>query len=101
MNKVLLSYSVLFSTFFSIAQTPCEGGMAGTYPCHGYDIQSFISLAELDTDRGNDSWGWTDPQDGKEYGIMGVKNGTVFVDISDPINPVYLGKLPTHTNNSI
>tara|TARA_B110000879_G_scaffold2868_1_gene3933 strand:- start:335 stop:1537 length:1203 start_codon:yes stop_codon:yes gene_type:complete len=31
---------------------------------------------------------------------MGVKNGTVFIDISDPINPIYLGKLPTHTDNS-
>jgi len=100
MKKVLLSFSVFFSTLFSFAQTPCENGMAGNYPCNGYDIQSFISLADLDTDRGNDSWGWTDPQDGKEYGIMGVKNGTVFVDISDPINPVYLGKLPTYTSTS-
>jgi len=74
--------------------------MAGDYPCNGYDLQSFISLAELDTDRGNDSWGWTDPDNGDEYAIMGVKNGTVFIDISDPINPIYLGKLPTHTDNS-
>ena len=74
--------------------------MSGDYPCNGYDLQSFISLAELDTDRGNDSWGWTDPDNGDEYAIMGVKNGTVFIDISDPINPVYLGKLPTHTTNS-
>ena len=100
MKKVLLLFSVVFSTLFSFAQTPCENGMAGNYPCNGYDIQSFISLAELDADRGNDSWGWTDPQDGKEYGIMGIKNGTVFVDISDPINPVYLGKLPTYTSTS-
>ena len=26
---------------------------------------------------------------------MGLNNGTVFIDISDPVNPVYLGKLPT------
>jgi len=31
---------------------------------------------------------------------MGVNNGTVFIDISDPINPVYLGKLPTHTTST-
>ncbi|MBT8255114.1 MAG: choice-of-anchor B family protein, partial [Bacteroidia bacterium] len=46
------------------------------------------------------SWGWTDPQDGKEYALVGLEGATAFVDISDPVNPVYLGKLPTHTNFS-
>ena len=90
---------VLFSINLS-AQIPCENGMAGEYPCNGFDLQSFISLEEMDAIRGNDSWGWTDPDNGDEYAIMGVKNGTVFIDISDPINPIYLGKLPTHTDNS-
>ena len=100
--KNLVKLLVLFiSSSYLIAQTPCENGMAGSYPCNGYDLQSFISLAEMETERGNDSWGWTDPLDENEYAIMGVKNGTVFIDISDPINPVYLGKLPTHTGESI
>ncbi|MDG1330054.1 MAG: choice-of-anchor B family protein [Flavobacteriaceae bacterium] len=100
MKYLLFIISIFLINQNSIAQTPCENGMAGDYPCNGYDLQSFISLAELDTDRGNDSWGWTDPDNGDEYAIMGVKNGTVFIDISDPINPIYLGKLPTHTDNS-
>ncbi|GAB5400308.1 MAG: hypothetical protein Aureis2KO_18930 [Aureisphaera sp.] len=83
-----------------MAQTPCESGMAGVYPCDGYDLQSNIPVAFFGATSGNDAWGWTDPQDGKEYAIMGVKNGTVFIDISDPINPVYLGKLDTHTSSS-
>lgn len=29
-----------------------------------------------------------------------MDNGTSFVDISAPVNPIYLGKLPTHTSNS-
>jgi choice-of-anchor B domain-containing protein len=99
-NLVKLFLFSLISPFL-IAQTPCENGMAGNYPCNGYNLQSFISLAEMDTERGNDSWGWTDPDDGHEYAIMGVKNGTVFIDISDPINPIYLGKLPSHTGTSI
>ncbi len=101
MNNLTKLLILFFISSNLIAQTPCENGMAGNYPCNGYDLQSFISLAEMDTERGNDSWGWTDPQDGKEYAIMGVKNGTVFIDISDPINPIYLGKLPTHTGTSI
>nr|AOE09984.1 regulator [uncultured bacterium] len=100
MKYLLFIISIFLVNQNSIAQTPCENGMAGDYPCNGYDLQSFISLAELDTDRGNDSWGWTDPDNGDEYAIMGVKNGTVFIDISDPINPIYLGKLPTHNDNS-
>ena len=90
---------VLFSINLS-AQIPCVNGMAGEYPCNGFDLQSFISLEEMDAIRGNDSWGWTDTDNGDEYAIMGVKNGTVFINISDPINPIYLGKLPTHTDNS-
>jgi len=100
MKKLLFPFFIA-SISILIAQTPCDNGMAGIYPCNGFDLQSFISLTELETERGNDSWGWTDPQDGKEYAIMGVKNGTVFIDISDPINPIYLGKLPTTTNTSI
>jgi len=31
---------------------------------------------------------------------MGLDNDTVFIDISDVVNPVYLGKLPSATNSS-
>ncbi len=90
-----------FATFFAIAQTPCENGIAAGYPCDGYALQSHISLSQMSASGGNDSWGWTDPQDGKEYALIGLDNGTAFIDISDPVNPVYLGKLPTHTSASI
>ena len=87
-------------SFVNYAQTPCDNGMAGSYPCNGYDLQSFIPFSTFNASSGNDSWGWTDPQDGKEYALMGLNNGTVFIDISDPVNPVYLGKLPTHTTST-
>ncbi|MRT17698.1 choice-of-anchor B family protein [Vitellibacter sp. q18] len=99
MKKKLPFLSLLFS-FFAFAQTPCENGTAGQYPCNGLDLMSRITLNTFGSDRGNDSWGWTDPQDGTEYAIMGLGNGTAFVDISDPVNPIYLGKLPTHTDPS-
>ena len=101
MNVLARISLITLFTINLIAQTPCENGMAGDYPCDGYDLQSFISLEEMDGIRGNDSWGWTDPEDGNEYAIMGLKNGTAFIDISDPINPVYLGKLASHTGESI
>ncbi len=94
------SLLLLFTISLTIAQTPCQGGMAGIYPCNGYDLQAFISYTAMGATNANDSWGWTDPQDGKEYAIVGLNNGTAFIDISDPVNPVYLGKLPTATGTA-
>jgi len=84
----------------SYSQTPCENGFAGQYPCNDFDLMSQIDLNTLSASSGNDSWGWTDPEDGKEYALMGLTNGTAFIDISSPTNPIYLGKLPTHTDAS-
>ncbi|MEM7113059.1 MAG: choice-of-anchor B family protein [Chloroflexota bacterium] len=79
----------------------CVGGLAaGTYPCSNIDMLSFLPLANLGGGQGNDIWGWIDPLNGNEYALMGRTNGTAFVDISDPVNPVYLGNLPTHTSSS-
>jgi len=99
MKQLLITLSFL-SIISMSGQTPCTSGTAGEYPCNGYDLQSIISLDEMDAQQGNDSWGWTDPQDGKEYALIGLDNGTAFIDVSDPFNAVYLGKLPTHTQNS-
>lgn len=78
----------------------CENGMAGEFPCNNYDLMAHITLSEMAATAGNDVWGWTDSTTGKEYVLMGLNNGTGFIDISDPLNPIYLGKLPTATFNS-
>ena len=75
-------------------------GTDHTYECLDYDLMGHVSLEEMDAEAGNDCWGWTDVMTGREYAIMGVNNGTVFVDITDPTNPIYLGKLPTATVDS-
>lgn len=98
--KIKLLSLLLLSCGFIFAQTPCVNGFAGPYPCEGYDLQSQIDLNVLDAGLGNDSWGWTDPDTEKEYAIMCLSNGTAFIDISDPVNPIYLGKLPTQTGSS-
>lgn len=98
--KIKLLPFLLLSCGFIFAQTPCVNGFAGNFPCNGYDLQAHFDLSVFGADRGNDSWGWTDPDTGKEYAIMCVGDSTAFIDISDPVNAVYLGKLPTHTDNS-
>jgi choice-of-anchor B domain-containing protein len=100
MKKTLLSILIASCSIIQ-AQIPCINGMAGDYPCNGYDLQVFIPCTDFEADNANDSWGWTDPDDGTEYALVGLDNGTAFLDISDPINPIYLGKLPTHTSSSL
>ncbi|HLU50593.1 MAG TPA: choice-of-anchor B family protein [Flavobacteriaceae bacterium] len=101
MKSTLLVPVFLLFSLFGYSQTPCENGFAGSYPCDGYDLLAHFNLNVLNASSGNDSWGWTDPEDGKEYAIVCLDNGTAFFDISDPVNTVYLGKLPTQTGNSI
>ncbi len=74
---------------------PCENGMAGPYPCEGYDLMSHIPIHIIGKPNaeGNDSWGWTDSTTGNEYALVGTTQGTAFVDITDPINPIFLGRL--------
>ncbi|WP_203294526.1 choice-of-anchor B family protein [Luteirhabdus pelagi] len=96
-------FTFLFLLSLSIvnAQTPCENGLSADFPCEGYALMSQIPLSNFDAESGNDSWGWTDPQDGKEYVLMGLNNGTAFIDITDPVNPVYLGKLPSNGQDAL
>ncbi|MDB4097450.1 choice-of-anchor B family protein [Flavobacteriaceae bacterium] len=70
------------------------------YSCLNYDLMGRITLEEMDAEAGNDCWGWTDSTTGREYAIMGVNNGTSFIDITDSTSPIYLGKLPTSTVDS-
>ncbi|SMD34145.1 choice-of-anchor B domain-containing protein [Reichenbachiella faecimaris] len=86
-----------------MAQTPCVDGMAGDYPCQNVTLLGHLStddlLAELEGGIYlNDIWGWTDPDTNKEYAIVGMANGTSFVDITDPTDPIMLGMLPEHNS---
>jgi choice-of-anchor B domain-containing protein len=86
------------------AATPCVGGMAGLYPCENVDLLAFMPLDAIGGGgdiRANNVWGWTDPQTSKEYALQGLMDGVAFIDVTDPENPLYLGKLPTHTSASV
>lgn len=85
----------------AVLDVPCVNGMAGSFPCRDIDLLAFLPHSDIGGGSGNDLWGWTDPQTGREYAIVGRSTGTAFVDISNPRQPVYLGNLPTHTVESI
>ncbi len=94
-------FAIFFAFQASIyAQTNCINGMAGIYPCNGINLLSHMPSGDIGGGNGNDIWGWTSPVSGKEYVLAGRTNGTSFIDISDPLNPVYVGNLPSHTGSS-
>ena len=77
----------------------CTDGKAGEFDCSNVDLLAHMPLDTFDasTTRGNDIWGWTDATTGNEYALVGLDNGTAFVDITTPTAPVYIGFLPTET----
>jgi len=78
-------------------QVDCTEGTAASFDCSDMDLVAFIPRQDLGAGRGvvlNDIWGWTDPQTGREIAIVGRTDGTVFVDVTNASNPVFLGQLP-------
>ena len=102
MKKTTLIF--IFFTHLICAQTPCSNGKAGEYPCNGYDLLSNVPVNILANTNGNpegsDIWGWTDPTTDKEYAIAAMTNSTAFVDVTDPLNPVFLGRLDSSAGNN-
>lgn len=75
----------------------CEGGVAARFDCDKMSLLSFTPTSQLGGGRGanlNDIWGWTDPETGTEYALVGRTDGMAFVDISNPQQPVLVGTLP-------
>ncbi|MFL2500568.1 MAG: choice-of-anchor B family protein [Candidatus Neomarinimicrobiota bacterium] len=85
------------------SKVECTGGTAGSYQCKDIDLMAFMDKTDIgggNTTSLNDIWGWTDSVTNKEYAIVGMSNGTSFVDVTSPDNPIYIGRLATHSSNS-
>ena len=79
------------------ANIQCDDGRAEVFDCGHVDLASFLPNEEMGMNRGvrlSDVWGWTDPETGIEYGLIGHLEGTVFIDLSIPSSPKYMGTLP-------
>ena len=77
-----------------VHQPPGAGG-SGPFNGHNMKFLSNLTIAEIGGGGGNvnvnDCWGWTDSATGKEYAIMGLTNRASFIDISNPLQPEFLG----------
>jgi len=87
----------------------CTNGIAGDIPCLNIRQRSFLNFAQLgygtpiagdSSPRGNDVWGWVDPQNRDEYAIMGLTGGTSFVRVTNPEAPVAVGFVYSATTSS-
>ena len=95
-NRFLFILLLGLFTYRVQAQSPCENGMAGEFPCNNVTLLAHLSPEDMWGNELNDIWGWTDPETGKEYALVGLTDGVAFVDITDPVNPVFVGKLLEH-----
>jgi len=75
----------------------CADGDAAGFECSDMDLVSFVPVSDLGGGRGvnlNDIWGWTDPETGHEWALVGRFDGTAFVDVTDPESPIVVATLP-------
>ncbi len=63
-----------------------DGGVAGGgFASTGVQLKSWLPLNTMSAGatNGNSCWGWVSPA-GREYAIMGLSNGTAFVEVTNP-----------------
>jgi choice-of-anchor B domain-containing protein len=75
------------------AEQACVNGSAGGFACNNIDLVAHMPLSGMSSrpSDGNDIWGHVDLNTGNEYALIGVSNGAVVIDISDPVNPIEVG----------
>ena len=82
----------------------CTEGAVESFDCNDIELLAYIPISLLTAPeaargiRANDNWGWTDSETGREYALVGRNDGTSFIDITDPTNPVLIGDLPKTPN---
>jgi len=85
------------------AEVRCTDGEAAGFPCQDVDLLSFLTVEALGGEPGervSDIWGWTDPDTGVEYALVGRSGGLVVVDISRPASPVVVATVPANPSGA-
>jgi choice-of-anchor B domain-containing protein len=79
-----------------LAPTACANDMAGTFPCRNIDYLAQVQLQEFATQPTSASnlWGFVDQDDGREYAVVGHRNGTAVFDVTVPSAPLQVGDIP-------
>ncbi len=68
------------------------------FDCANTELTAFLPPSRLTHDghyiQMNDIWGWTDPRTSREWALVGRRDGTTFVDITNPTRPIAVADLP-------
>jgi len=99
-----------YSQGVSGARQVCDSGLAAGFECSNVDLIAWMDRSQLTVDAGqtdpfgnviqptfemNDMWGWEHAESGRSFLLVGRTDGTAFVEVTDPYNPVFLGELPS------
>src|SRR5436190_204353 len=78
---------------------PCKQGKIKDFECKNVELLAYLPADRLGQSVGADLWGWHDSTTGREFLAIGGAS-TAFVEVTDPVNPKYLGVLPPHEGMS-
>jgi choice-of-anchor B domain-containing protein len=78
----------------------CAQGFAGQFPCRNIDFQAQIALNQFSTvpTSAANLWGFVDLNDQREYAVIGLRNGTAVVDVTNPASPREVGTVPGNSS---
>ena len=75
-------------------QGKCVAGMIDdTWPCSNVELMAHMPNLMTGGVAANDVWGWTDPLNGREYVLLGKRDGTWMIDITAPSMPRAVGHI--------
>jgi len=95
MKKALTLFTALYS-LTAFAQYPTQNvTLLSTWDSTQIPSESFYGI------RYNGIWGWVDPQDNREYAIIGSTEGTHIIDVTNPSSPVQRDFVPGRRNQCI
>lgn len=73
-------------------------GKVEVFDCASTELTAFLPPSKMTHDghyiQMNDIWGWTDSRTNKEWALVGRRDGTTFVDMSNATRPIAVADLP-------
>ena len=79
----------------------CASNRAGSYACDQVDLLSHVALGDMAArpTGGADIWGFADLNTGREYALIGVRNGLAAFDVTDARAPFEVGHVSTNLSS--
>ena len=95
--RLVLAGILLAGGNVAVAAESCTDGTAGGFACSHVELVAQLTPDEMGGpgEPLSDIWGWTDPESGTEYAIVGMYDGTAFVRLPTDSSgtPTFLGRL--------